>query len=266
MCAVHKGGVLSFVAFRVRYRRAGAPKLERREGAPVTQPPDDSSDRAGVRNQFKDHRIRARQHRGELVEFDTIRSVNEPNGPSICPLDDTEYLGRVYWITGLSCSGKTTLGRLLCDRLRSSGAPCIHLDGDRLREAFDNDLGHSFLDRRRSARRYSGLSRMFAEQGIDVVCSTISLFHDVQTWNRANIKNYYEIYLRAPLEILISRDRKNLYSRALRGEIGNVVGVDLPAEEPVRPDVIIDNDGTHAPAAVLDIVLERLGRREGAAR
>jgi len=204
----------------------------------------------------------------DTSEFDRVKygitiSVNKH---CICHLDDATYNGNVYWITGLSCSGKTTLGRLLCDRLRRSGRACVQLDGDQLREAFDNDLGHSFIDRRRSARRYSGLSRMFAEQGMDVVCSTISLFHDVQTWNRTNIKNYYEIYLRAPIDILISRDRKNLYSRALRGEIDNVVGVDLPAEEPVRPDVIIDNDGTHAPAVLLDMILERLGRREGAAK
>src|SRR5215472_8386706 len=157
-------------------------------------------------------------------------------------------LGRVYWLTGLACTGKTTLGRLLCRRFRRQGRTCVHLDGDELREAFDNDLGHDFRDRWRSARRYSGLSRMFAGQGIDVVCSTISLFHDVQRWNRANIKNYYE----------------SLYRRALRGEIDNVVGIDLPAQEPEHPDVVIENDGSRSPEAVLDLIIKALGLAEGA--
>ena len=173
-------------------------------------------------------------------------------------------LGRVYWLTGLACTGKTTLGRLLCRRFRRQGRTCVHLDGDELREAFDNDLGHDFRDRWRSARRYSGLSRMFAGQGIDVVCSTISLFHDVQRWNRANIKNYYEILLRAPLPILIARDGKSLYRRALRGEIDNVVGIDLPAQEPEHPDIVIENDGSRSPEAVLDLIVKALGLAEGA--
>jgi len=172
--------------------------------------------------------------------------------------------GRVYWLTGLACTGKTTLGRLLCDRLRGQGRFCLHLDGDELREAFGNDLGHDFGDRWRSARRYSGLSRMFARQGIDVVCSTISLFHDVQRWNRANINDYYEILLRAPLPVLIARDRKTLYTRALRGEIKNVVGIDLPAQEPEHPDITIENDGSCSPEVVLDLLVNALGLRSGA--
>ena len=94
----------------------------------------------------------------------------ERHSPSITPLGEVESQkirrhiplvrpGRVYWLTGLACTGKTTLGRLLCSRLRSQGHSCIHLDGDELREAFDNDLGHGFGDRWRSARRYSRLSR-----------------------------------------------------------------------------------------------------------
>lgn len=198
----------------------------------------------------------------------------ERHSPSITPLRKVESQtiypyplaplvrpGRVYWLTGLACTGKTTLGRLLCSRFRSQGRSCIHLDGDELREAFDNDLGHGFGDQWRSARRYSRLSRILAEQGIDVVCSTISLFHEVQRWNRAHIRNYYEILLRAPLPVLIARDRKTLYSRALRGEIDNVVGVDLPAQEPEHPDIIIENDGSRSPESVLDLLVRALGLR-----
>jgi cytidine diphosphoramidate kinase len=192
-----------------------------------------------------------------------IDPLNHFEAPSLSPGARVACPGRVYWLTGLACSGKTTLGRLLCQRVRSHGRACVHLDGDELREAFGNDLGHDFGDRWRSARRYSGLSRMFAEQGIDVVCSTISLFHDVQRWNRANIKHYYEILLHAPLPVLISRDRKDLYSRALRGELDNVVGIDLPAQEPEHPDIVIENDGSRSPEALADLLVKTLGLDEG---
>jgi cytidine diphosphoramidate kinase len=85
--------------------------------------------------------------------------------------------GRVYWITGLSGAGKTTVGRELWRRLRTAGRSAIFLDGDALREVIAEDLGHSILNRRTSAMRNARLCRMLASQGTDVVCPTISLFH-----------------------------------------------------------------------------------------
>ena len=103
--------------------------------------------------------------------------------------------GRVYWITGLSGAGKTTLGRELVQRLRAAGRPAIFLDGDMLREVIAEDLGHNLANRRKSAMRNARLCRMLASQGADVVCPTISMFHEVQRWNRENIPAYREIYL-----------------------------------------------------------------------
>ncbi len=168
--------------------------------------------------------------------------------------------GRVFWITGLSASGKTTIASQLYDRLRASGHAAVLLDGDMLRQTIGEDLGHSVDDRRRSAMRNARICRMLSAQGIDVVCATISLFHQVHQWNRANIQNYHEIFLRVPIEELIRRDPKGLYARAGRGDLLNVVGLDVPAEEPERPDLIIDNHGTQDPVAAVDLIWDRLCR------
>ena len=66
--------------------------------------------------------------------------------------------------------------------------------------------------------RNARLCRMLASQGADVVCPTISLFHEVQRWNRENIPGYREIYLRVPLDELRRRDRKGIYAAAQRGD------------------------------------------------
>lgn len=158
--------------------------------------------------------------------------------------------GHVFWITGLSGAGKTTLGRALCSRLHALGRPVIFLDGDALRPVISDDLGHSSANRRRSAMRNARLCRLLATQGLDVVCATISLFHEVQRWNRQNIPGYREIFLRVPMDELRRRDGKGIYAAAQTGDLQNVVGLDLPAEFPEAPDLLLDNHGLDLLTAV----------------
>ena len=113
--------------------------------------------------------------------------------------------------------GARTVGPTPCRR------PFRHLPRWRaLRDAIADDLGHSIGHRLQSATRNARLCRLLAKQGIDVVCATISLFHSVQRWNRENIRDYHEIYLRVPTEELHRRDSKGIYARAQRGEAHDV--------------------------------------------
>jgi glutamine kinase len=177
--------------------------------------------------------------------------------------DEKVSPGHVYWITGLSGAGKTTLGQELSRRLRAAGQRVIFLDGDALRSAIAEDLGHSAGERRRAAMRNARLCLLLAEQGADVVCATISLFYEVQRWNRENIPGYREIYLRVPMDELRRRDSKGIYACAQRGEARDVVGIDVLAEVPEAPDLILDNYGALDVATAADRILALTPRQEG---
>ena len=165
--------------------------------------------------------------------------------------------GTVYWFTGLSGAGKTTLGRLFYETLKKSKDDVIFLDGDELRQTIAADLGHGPEDRKKSAMRNSRLCKQLADQGFDVVCSTISLWHECQEWNRGHIRSYKEIYVRAPIPVLTARDSKKIYSRAASAELKNVWGVDLEPEEPKNPDLVIDNDGSKNPGEIVNRLCDR---------
>jgi len=148
----------------------------------------------------------------------------------------------VIWIIGLSGTGKTTLASQVVERIRQLNGKVVLLDGDLIRTLFGNDVDHTIEGRRRNAERLSVLSKFLADQGIHVVAAVLSIFPEWRRWNRENIPAYSEVYLKASMQTLLRRDIKNLYARAARGEIVNVVGVDIPFPEPENPELVIEND------------------------
>ena len=160
------------------------------------------------------------------------------------PLHLPDNLGRVFWITGLAGSGKSTIAKQLALELRFRGEKIINLDGDSIRETIAEDLGHSVNDRLRLARRYGRICKMLSDQGAWVVSAFMALFHEVQRWNRANIGDYTEIFVSVPMSELILRDQKGLYSSAMAGKIKNVVGVNITPEFPECPDLVVENYGS----------------------
>ena len=152
---------------------------------------------------------------------------------------------RVFWITGLSGAGKTTIGTALYYRLKVNHPNVVLLDGDALRDALDGDyIGYTTADRHSRALRYARICKLLADQNLIVICCTIAMFSDVRDWNRENIDGYVEVFLDVPKEVLVERDSKKLYSKFNSGKETNLVGFDLESDLPKNPDILIKNDGS----------------------
>jgi adenylyl-sulfate kinase len=152
----------------------------------------------------------------------------------------------VFWFLGLSASGKSTLARAAIDHLRARGGAGTGvsrwelLDGDTVREFLTPDIGYGFADRRRAVRVMGLLAHTLARQGIGVVVANIAGFQDLRAFMRANIPGYVEIYCSCPLSVCMDRDPKGLYKRHLADGLGDVVGLDIPFQEPETPDLVVD--------------------------
>lgn len=164
--------------------------------------------------------------------------------------------GTVYFFTGLSGAGKTTIGGLFFRRLKERKQNVFLLDGDEFRKNLCSDLGYTPEDRLKAAYRGFGMSRMIADQGFDVVNCGIAMYEEIRRWNRENIENYKEIYIKVKKETLLERNQKGLYTSGK-----NIMGIDLPFEEPENPDFVIENNGDETPEEIVDRLERALGLR-----
>lgn len=174
-------------------------------------------------------------------------------------------MSAVYWITGLSGAGKTTIGKLLYKQMKLRYPNTVFLDGDTLRKVFGDDLGYTKEERRKCAMRYSRLCDMLERQGMNVVCCTISMFDSVREWNRENIHNYWEIYVKASMNTLQERDQKGLYSGITKEQQKEVAGIHIDVEEPRYPDIVLENDGLRTPEEQVKIIIDFIvyGEKDG---
>lgn len=150
----------------------------------------------------------------------------------------------VIWIIGLSGAGKSVIGGALFSLLKEEDPATVLVDGDEIRRIFRHDLdenAYSKNGRKKNAERIREICKWLDLQGINVVCCLLSIFEESHVWNRENYEKYFEVYISAPIQVLVERDNKDLYARAFRGDISNVAGVDIEFVPPSRPDMTIEN-------------------------
>ena len=92
------------------------------------------------------------------------------------------------------------------------------------------------------ALSYSKFCKEITNQNINVIFSTVSLYNKVRSWNKKNIPNYLEIYIETNIEKLINEKKKHFY----RTKLVNIVGKNIKAEFPKKPDIRIINNFTRS--------------------
>lgn len=148
----------------------------------------------------------------------------------------------VIWITGISGTGKTTLGKHFYKCFKKENPSTIYFDGDKFRSLFKNDIKYSLRDRNTNAQRLTTLIKYLSNQNINIVISANITTFRFRKWCRKNIKNYIEVYIQTTKKNLAQRDYKNLYKMVLQKKIKNVVGIDMPFKKPSGCDLYLNNN------------------------
>lgn len=143
---------------------------------------------------------------------------------------------------GPSQSGKTTLARLILDRLRQHGLQSMHLDGDEIRALREAKLGFDIASRRKQTSHVMRLAQWVIRQDALPVVAIIHPFEDDRARCRRELPGYFEVYLKCDMQELVRRDTKKLYLPAMKGEKKHVVGVDIAFDAPQNPDLTLESD------------------------
>ena len=149
--------------------------------------------------------------------------------------------GVVIWLTGLSGSGKSTIGRALEARLVQEGFFAYGLDGDNLRFGLCSDLGFAPEDRKENIRRVGEVAKLFCDASMIVICSFVSPYQADRDVIRNKLADrFLEVHIDCSIEECSRRDPKGLYKTAMSGEISNFTGISAPYEKPKNPELRIN--------------------------
>ena len=151
---------------------------------------------------------------------------------------------KVIWLTGLSGSGKSTIGLALEKRLFEENFVAQLLDGDNIRSGINKNLGFSEEDRKENIRRIAEIAKLYLSSGIITINSFISPTAETRNIAKEIVGDgdFLEIYINAPMATCESRDVKGLYKKARAGEIQGFTGVNQAYEEPENPALELRTD------------------------
>ena len=164
--------------------------------------------------------------------------------------------GKVFWFTGLSGSGKSTIAAAFERTLYERGFFVKVLDGDNIRSGINKNLGFSLEDRTENIRRIAEVAKLFLDSGVIVLCSFVSPTREIRDYakNIIGIDDFVEVFVDTPLEVCEQRDVKGLYKKARAGEIKGFTGIDSPFEPPINAFLRLETVGKTVNQNVLELL------------
>tara|TARA_B110001454_G_scaffold101610_1_gene95983 strand:- start:333 stop:821 length:489 start_codon:yes stop_codon:yes gene_type:complete len=152
-------------------------------------------------------------------------------------------------MTGIPCSGKTTLAKKLSDKISN----LTILDGDEVRaQSSSSDFSREGINE--NNRKVANLAK---DDSKSVCVSLISPFRKNREDARKIIdtKRFIEVYIKCSLPTCEERDVKGMYKKARRNEIKDFIGVNTDYEIPYNPDLILDTEKLSVEESVNKLLL-----------
>lgn len=162
--------------------------------------------------------------------------------------------GILFWVTGLSGSGKTTIAKKIKKRIIELYGPTLIISGDNIRKIF-RFKKYSYADRLSLGKKCCKFAKFITDQRINLIFAAVGMMDSTRKWYRENINNYVEIYIKADVKKIIRLKKKKIYH--LKKNNG-IVGINIKPEFPKKPDIVINNDFRRSAQDLADNLIEKI--------
>ena len=161
--------------------------------------------------------------------------------------------GILFWITGLSGSGKSVISKKINPFIKKNFGPTIILTGDDLRSIFQlNKYDHK--SRIKYLKFYHKFCKKITDQKINILFSVVGLSHEIRNLNKKKIDNYVEIYIQSELKKIKKKKMKKLYSKNLK----DIWGIDIKPEFPTNPTITLRNDFKKNTLQMANLLIQKI--------
>ena len=164
--------------------------------------------------------------------------------------------------TGLTGTGKSTIARAVERALFDQGRAVMVLDGEKMRNGVNQDLGFSVEDRSENLRRSAHIARIMNDAGLICLAAFVAPSESIRACVAELVgkDKFLVVHLTADEQVRIARDSKGHYAKAQAGVLPNFPGVSALYEAPEKADLVVDS-GKHSLESCVEQVLELLTRR-----
>ena len=146
--------------------------------------------------------------------------------------------GILFFVTGLSGSGKSSISKKLIIKLRKTYGPTFLYSGEKIRNIF-GFVGFSRNERIELGKQNIKFINYILGQKINVLYDAMALLKVLRSLKRKKIKNYVEIFIKTDVNQIIKLNKKNkIYKRNKK----NIVGIHIKPEFPLNPHIVIKNN------------------------
>ena len=161
--------------------------------------------------------------------------------------------GILFWITGLSGVGKTSLANGIKNEIKKNFGPTLVINGDDLRKIFKLNK-YDEKSRLEIGKQYCKFVKFITDQNINVIFAVVGLFDEIRKWNRKKISNYIEVYIKSEIPIIKKKGDKKLY----KNKKHKIVGIQIIPQFPKKPDFIIHNNFTKSIKLLSEELISKL--------
>tara|TARA_B100000953_G_scaffold296407_1_gene289291 strand:- start:587 stop:1093 length:507 start_codon:yes stop_codon:yes gene_type:complete len=160
-------------------------------------------------------------------------------------------------MTGLPCSGKTTI----CKKLSEHIPNLAILDGDEMRELLSPNEDFSRNGIINHNKKVVSIAKLLLVHNVSVCVSKINPFVENREDARKILTdyNFVEVYVKCSIGSCEKRDVRGMYKKARNGKINNFIGIHVTYEPPIKPELIVDTENStinHSVQKILDYLNE----------